>query len=222
MPFCPNCGNGISTEEKFCSQCGQKIKVPAARPTTAATPVTPAPPTVQVPSRDPQRPQTHQPPVPAPQVRPPTVQQGPSRPTQVPIIQPKWVKEGIRGTVRGVQKGAIFIGNETFDELTFTLERVDDAGNIIEIIPIQAKFKRADTSGLIRDGVTVVVLGSEDKSGGIFARKLYNESADYEYKLASKGAGWYSLGASWIFILLVAIILLVIFFIFVQAALHIP
>jgi len=209
VPYCPNCGNEILTEEKFCHHCGQKINIPIAQYASTETPVSTAP-NFEIPIQRQQVPQTRPPQKTAPQIQPPTVQRVQARFAQVPLNQPDWVKEGIRGTARGVQRETLVIGMRSDGrvqeerEVTFRLERIDDAGNIIEIIPVSTKFCRKQSTGSINDGDTVVVLGSQDSSGLFVVRKLYNKSMNYEFKLKPKGG--------WIISLVLALIAVVTFF----------
>jgi hypothetical protein len=185
VPYCPNCGKAIFAEEKFCHHCSQKINISTAQHTATEIPFSTAP-KIDIPIQKQQILQTQLSQPPAPHIQPPTVQRGNASPAQVPHNQPGWVKDGIRGTVRGVRKDILIfgVGNRREErELTFRLEQIDDVGNIIEIIPSSAKFSMNQTTGMINDGDTVVVLGSRDSSGLFVARKLYNESTNCEFNL---------------------------------------
>jgi hypothetical protein len=185
MPYCSDCGKPIVADDKFCPYCGQSTGfVKSSTETEATTPPSVAPPTVSAPQQATAPiPPTVQKPAP-PVIEPPSIQRAVVKKAEPNQYQPAWVKEGIRGTVRALEKDVVIDKKKgNVREIAFRLQIIDQSGNEVEIIPVQALVCYKHSASLLNNGEIAVVKGYTDPGGLFIATGLYNESTDFEFKL---------------------------------------
>ncbi len=102
---------------------------------------------------------------------------------------PKRFIKGYRGTARDVEKRevsskGVFV-KEGEDYLSFRLERNDDQGNVVELIPIEVRAREIP-GRVIKDGDSVIVLGRRNRQGLMIPRKIFNVTNNLEIKVKKK------------------------------------
>jgi len=103
---------------------------------------------------------------------------------------PRRFHKGIRGTARDVEKREVSSkGHDKASEdyLSFRLERVDDEGNVMELIPIEIRAENIP-GRIIKDGDTVIVMGRRNRQGLMIPKFIFNVTTNSEIKV--KGFGF--------------------------------
>ncbi|VVB72168.1 Uncharacterised protein [uncultured archaeon] len=120
---------------------------------------------------------------------------------------PKGFLNGIRGTVRSVEKREISGPyQKKEDYISFRLEKMDESGNVIEQIPVEM---RADfiKGQVIKDGDSVIVKGKRDREGLLRTDSVYIVETGLEMKAAPRmGILKFLLSIPFSFILMLSVV----------------
>lgn len=198
--MCENCGGQVAVGTRVCTQCGHTMRGlgpesgPEARGSAAATPPTPPDGDVLGGEWDPKP----RPPAGPPQREPPRAPRQAARPNAPGPVPAMGHGQAVEGMVRGVQM-RIEQRNEMAPSVwTFRLERYDDSGKRVMLVPVE--MRGIGFEGSIHDGDWVRVNGRM-RAGTLHAKHLHNVTTGADVRVART--------PKWLLVLVVAFICVV-------------
>ncbi len=102
---------------------------------------------------------------------------------------PKRFRNGLRGVVRNVEKRDIpskHPAQSQEESLGFRLERNDENGNVVEVVPVEITAVRV-LGRNIQEGDNVIVLGKRDRHGLLKSHGMWNLTTRAEIAGRSPG-----------------------------------